>query len=89
MSNPVGFILTDEELHAADPCPHSMFDQQRLDYGRAVERLLLRKLRERPAVWTLKSGLDARETTCQGRLWFTDPQSHAWQALHIIPEDHE
>lgn len=83
MSNPVGFILTDEELHAADPCPHSMFDQQRLDYGRAVERLLLRKLRERPADAWLTPGQDLHLSNSEG-FRFSD-----WTPLHIVPEEHE
>jgi len=28
--------LTDEDIHKLDPCPHTMFDQQRIDFARAV-----------------------------------------------------
>jgi len=37
--------LTDEEIHKADPLPHVMFDQQRIDFARAIEA----KLKERNA----------------------------------------
>ena len=29
--------LTDEEIHRLDPLPHTMFDQQRIDFARAIE----------------------------------------------------
>ena len=29
--------LTDEEIHRLDPLPHAMFDQQRIDFARAIE----------------------------------------------------
>ena len=30
---------TDEQIHAADPCPDVMFDAQRIDFARAVLKL--------------------------------------------------
>lgn len=81
MSNPVGFILTDEELHAADPCPHSMFDQQRLDYGRAVERLLLRKLREQQHAASISGQWRLSESGSLQRI-----SNDGLTPLHIIPE---
>ena len=35
--------LTDEEIHRLDPLPHTMFDQQRIDFAKAIEA----KLREK------------------------------------------
>lgn len=29
--------LTDEEIHNLDPFPHKLFDQERLDFARAIE----------------------------------------------------
>jgi len=33
--------LTDAQIHNLDPCPHDMFDQQRIDFARAIERHIL------------------------------------------------
>lgn len=30
--------LTDKQIHELDPCPHGMFDKQRLDFARAIEQ---------------------------------------------------
>jgi hypothetical protein len=30
--------LTDEEIHDLDPLPHVMFDQERIDFARAIEQ---------------------------------------------------
>jgi hypothetical protein len=35
--------LTDEEIHRLDPLPHTMFDQQRIDFARAIEAKLKQK----------------------------------------------
>jgi hypothetical protein len=35
--------LTDEEIYEADPLPHLMFDQQRIDFARAIEAKLKEK----------------------------------------------
>jgi hypothetical protein len=29
--------LTDEQIHKLDPLPHRMYDQQRIDFARAIE----------------------------------------------------
>ena len=39
--------LTDEEIYEADPLPHLMFDQQRIDFARAIEAKLKEKNNER------------------------------------------
>lgn len=38
-----------------------------------------------PALWVLTSQLEARETTTQGYLWFTNPQNSSWTALYTRP----
>ena len=38
-----------------------------------------------PVAWTLRSELDARETTCKAHLWFTNPQNSAWAPLYAAP----
>ena len=35
--------LTDEEIHQLDPFPHIMFDQQRIDFARAIEAAVWEK----------------------------------------------
>lgn len=35
-----------------------------------------------PACWTLTETLDAGETTCAGRLWFTNPKNSAWEPMY-------
>ena len=35
--------LTDEEIYEADPLPHLMFDQQRIDFAQAIEAKLKEK----------------------------------------------
>jgi len=35
--------LTDEQIHVLDPAPHCMFDQQRIDFARAIEAELKEK----------------------------------------------
>lgn len=37
-------ILTDQEIHNADTAPHLMFDQQRIDFARAIESAVIAKL---------------------------------------------
>lgn len=37
-------LLTDQEIHAADPAPHERFDQERIDFARAIEQAVIRKL---------------------------------------------
>jgi hypothetical protein len=34
---PAPVPLTDEQIHVLDPAPHCMFDQQRIDFARAIE----------------------------------------------------
>lgn len=34
---PASKPLTDAEIHNLDPCPHAMFDGERIDFARAVE----------------------------------------------------
>lgn len=41
---------------------------------------------EAVACWTLKETLDARQTTCSGRLLFSDPKNSAWAALFTHPQ---
>ncbi len=35
--------LTDAQIHNLDPCPHDMFDQQRIDFARAIERHIIER----------------------------------------------
>ena len=80
-------ILTDEELHAADPCPDVMFDQQRLEYGRAIEREVLRKLREREPSGYL---IDWPDEPDLGDYFAYEPSDCGrCRPLHIIPEVNE
>lgn len=41
---------------------------------------------QKPAFWVLKDWLEARETTCNGRMWFSDPQNSAWTPLYTAPQ---
>jgi len=36
-AQPAAVPLTDEQIHALDPAPDCMFDQQRIDFARAIE----------------------------------------------------
>ena len=37
-------LLTDQEIHAADPAPHERFDQERIDFARAIEAAVIARL---------------------------------------------
>lgn len=51
-------ILTDQEIHAADPAPHERFDQERIDFARAIEQAVIRKLATvgvEPCAWEVET----------------------------------
>jgi hypothetical protein len=39
-SPPLRLPLTEAEIHNVDPCPHSMFDTERIKFARAIEAAL-------------------------------------------------
>lgn len=36
----------------------------------------------KPACWTLRSELDAADSTCGAHMWFSDPRNSGWEALY-------
>lgn len=44
--------------------------------------------KQEPVAWTLKSELEAQETTCRAHLWFSNPLSSAWAPLYLAPQHH-
>lgn len=51
-------LLTDQEIHAADPAPHERFDQERIDFARAIEQAVIRKLATvgvEPCAWEVET----------------------------------
>ena len=49
-------ILTDAQIHNMDTAPHIMSDAHRIEFARAIERAVLRKLREAgPVAWLYTS----------------------------------
>ena len=94
MSNPVGFILTDEEVWSLwnSQATDDMNMQEAATFARAIESAVLRKLRERPAdAWMRDSwGPDCGpfvELYKSSEMGWRDKEG--WTPLHIIPEEHE
>ena len=91
--------LTDEQIHALDPAPDCMFDQQRIDFARAIEAAhgikAVRPLvygdttpSAAPCTWTQSNDPNTPDTfsaTC-GAVWTFTEGGPAENNMHFCPE---